>query len=106
MLLRLHRLASCLYSGLYPARNGAIGDYSACRPDLKMFPAYLRQLEYRVVLSGKKHVRPDEAFDFEQVGGVLLLNPDHPRKYRAEGLDVPHIEPLLAPHTTEANLCV
>ena len=97
---------SCLYSGLCPARNGAIGNHSACRPELKTFPAYLRQLGYRVAMSSEKHVRPDEIFDFEQVDGVLPPNPDHPRKYRAEGLDVFHIEPLLDSHDRDQPLCL
>ena len=57
---------SCLYSGLCPARNGAIGNHSACCPELKTFPVYLRQLGYRVAISGKKYVRPDEIFDFKK----------------------------------------
>ncbi|MEE8306956.1 MAG: sulfatase-like hydrolase/transferase, partial [Gammaproteobacteria bacterium] len=33
---------SVLYTGLYPARNGAMGNHSACKPGIKSLPSYLK----------------------------------------------------------------
>ena len=59
-----------LYTGLYPARNGACWNHSACRPGTKSIVHYLGDLGYRVGLCGKKHVVPDSSFPFENVSGI------------------------------------
>ncbi|MBN2272561.1 MAG: sulfatase [Sedimentisphaerales bacterium] len=58
-----------LYTGLYPMRNGCAWNHSACRPDVTSMPHHLKALGYRVGLTGKVHVQPDNVFPFEKVGG-------------------------------------
>jgi len=98
---------STLFSGLYPARHGAINNHAACRADLTTAPARLRDLGYRVVLVGKKHVRPEATFDFEYVPGLLPKRDDRLRRYRTEGIDVGAVEGILAGHAGRAQpLCL
>ncbi len=59
-----------LYTGLYPFRNGSSWNHSAARSGTRSVVHYLGDLGYRVGLSGKKHVVPDESFAFEPVPGV------------------------------------
>ncbi len=59
-----------LYTGMYPARNGACWNHSACRPGTKSIVHHLGDLGYRVALCGKKHVVPAESFEFEKVLGI------------------------------------
>ncbi len=65
-----------LYTGLYPYRSGSAWNHSAARPGTHSVVHYLRELGYRVGLSGKKHVQPADSFDFEPVKGVP--NPREP----------------------------
>src|SRR5690606_31888127 len=46
---------SVIYTGLYPARNGAMGNHTTTRPGVRSLPHYLRPLGYRVVLANKVH---------------------------------------------------
>ena len=62
-----------LYTGLYPARNGAMGNHTTCRPDIRALPTYLKALGYRVVLANKLHVAPPSVFDFELLKATLPL---------------------------------
>ncbi len=57
-----------LYTGLFPRRNGIIGNGIPAKPDVKGLPLRLRPLGYRVGLVGKKHVGPEAVFPFERVG--------------------------------------
>ena len=69
-----------LYSGLYPMSNGCAWNHSASRHDLISMPHHLRSAGYRVGLAGKVHVKPDQAFPFEKVGGFdpnCVRNPTH-----------------------------
>lgn len=59
-----------LYTGLYPFRNGSSWNHSAARPGTQSVVDHLGGLGYRVGLSGKKHVGPDDSFRFENVPGV------------------------------------
>ena len=59
-----------LYTGLYPYRSGSAWNHSSARPGTRSVVHYLRELGYRVGLSGKKHVQPADSFDFETVKGV------------------------------------
>ncbi len=98
---------STLFSGLYPARHGAINNHAVCRADLVTAPARLRELGYRVVLVGKKHVRPEATFDFEYAPGLLPKREDHRRRYRSEGVDVRAVEEILSGHAGRAQpLCL
>ena len=92
---------SVLYTGLYPARNGAMGNHTSCRPGVKSLPTYLKALGYRVVLANKTHVRPRKVFDFEYVKATLPRDPKQPRRYRAEGLDTKVVDRLLASHARQ-----
>ena len=92
---------SVLYTGLYPARNGAMGNHTQTRPDVRSLPHYLRPLGYRVVLANKIHVQPAQAFPFEILKATLPANSDQPRRYRQEGLDVAVVERFLQDHRRE-----
>ena len=89
---------SSLYTGLYPARHGAMGNHTECHADLNTLPMLLRELGYRVAIAGKKHVKPDTLFDFEYIGGFLPNREEHARKYRKEGLDVAPVGHFLSTH--------
>ncbi|TWU19296.1 sulfatase family protein [Allorhodopirellula heiligendammensis] len=58
-----------LYSGLYPMRNGCAWNHSASFDDIQTMPDYLGEIGYRVGIAGKVHVKPDQAYPFESVGG-------------------------------------
>jgi len=89
---------SVIYTGLMPLRNGAHGNHSAVRAEVKSLPTYLGKLGYRVVLAGKTHIRPRESFPFEYVAAHLPRDPAADRRYRAEGLDTRAVDKLLAAH--------
>jgi len=92
---------SALYTGLWPARNGAMGNHTDCKPGIKSLPAYLKALGYRVALANKADVRPAAVFDFETVKATLPPNPNLKRRYRAEGLDTAAVDSFLAAHARE-----
>ena len=92
---------AALYTGLYPARNGTMGNHTNSRPGLKALPAYLRALGYRVVLANKADVRPASVFDFEILEAALPKNPAINRRYRGEGLDPAKVDAFLATHARE-----
>ena len=92
---------STLYTGLYPARHGAMANHSACHSHLEILPKALRELGYRVAIAGKKHVKPDELFDFESIDAFLPKSTEHERKYRREGLDTGPVEQFLSKHKQE-----
>jgi len=58
-----------LYTGQYPLRNGCNWNHSASLPGTTSMPHHLGKLGYRVGLAGKVHVKPNDAFPFEKVGG-------------------------------------
>ncbi len=89
---------SALYTGLYPARNGCMGNHTTCRSDITALPTYLRRLGYRVVLAHKAHTIPKEVFSFEYLQAGLPKNPAIARVYRMEGLDTKAIDSFLAEH--------
>ncbi len=92
---------STLYTGLYPARHGAMGNHTECNSTLEALPKMLRKLGYRVAIAGKTHVKPETLFDFEYVGGFPPKRAEHARKYRAEGLDTAPVESFLSTHRQE-----
>ena len=92
---------STLYTGLYPARHGAMGNHTECHSYLTALPNTLRELGYRVAIAGKTHVKPETLFDFEYIGGFLPKRAEHNRKYRAEGLDTAPVERFLSNHRQE-----
>ena len=92
---------SVIYTGLYPARNGAMGNHTTCKPGTRSLPSYLKALGYRVVLANKVHIGPRTVFDFEFLKAAMPRNPKHPRRYRAEGLNVETVGRFLAAHAKE-----
>ncbi len=92
---------STLYTGLYPARHGAMGNHTECHATLDTLPKLLREQGYRVAIAGKTHVKPASLFDFEYIGGFLPKQEEHRRKYRAEGLDTDPVEKFLSTHQQE-----
>ncbi len=89
---------AAMFTGLYPARNGTMGNHTDSRPGLEALPGYLRGLGYRVVIANKNDTRPKEVFDFEMLKATLPPDPAHPRRYRAEGLDTRAVDAFLAAH--------
>jgi arylsulfatase A-like enzyme len=89
---------SVLWTGLYPARNGCMGNHTICRDDITALPTYLKKLGYRVVLMHKVHARPAEVFNFEYVEAKLPSMPQRRRTYRMEGLDTTVVDQFLAEH--------
>lgn len=90
-----------MYSGLHSARNGLMGNHTACRPDLKTLPHYLEPLGYRVVLANKNHIKPLSVLPVEILKATLPPNPEEKRTYRAEGLDPQAVDEFLAAHRRE-----
>ncbi|CAE7287911.1 unnamed protein product [Symbiodinium sp. CCMP2456] len=62
-----------LMTGLYPVRSGAYPNHTFVKDGVKSVCHYLGDLGYRVALSGKRHIAPEEVFPFEYSGGA---NPD------------------------------
>lgn len=54
-----------LYTGLYPVKSGAYPQTTWVYPGVRSIAHYLRPLGYRVALTGKRHVLPEEAFPFD-----------------------------------------
>jgi uncharacterized sulfatase len=54
-----------LLTGLYPVRSGAYPNHTFVKPGTKSIVQYLKPLGYRVAFSGKRHISPEEIFDFE-----------------------------------------
>lgn len=58
-----------LYSGQYPMRNGCAWNHAASRRTTTSLPHYLGDLGYRTGIAGKIHVKPSNAFPFENIPG-------------------------------------
>jgi N-sulfoglucosamine sulfohydrolase len=56
-----------LYTGLYPVRNGVAWNHSIAREGTKSICHHLRELDYRVGITGKTHVKPAGVFPFDNV---------------------------------------
>lgn len=98
-----------LYTGQYPMRNGCAWNHSASRPETESLPQHLGRLGYRVGLAGKVHVKPAEAFPFEEVAGFdrsCVRDPTRPhdtkpiREFIARDDDEPFclVVALVEPH--------
>jgi arylsulfatase A-like enzyme len=92
---------AAMFTGMYPLRNGTMGNHTDCRPDVKSLPSYLKPLGYRVVAANKTDVRPPSVFDWEALPATLPKDPKFNRRYRFEGLDTSKIDAFLAAHTKE-----
>lgn len=59
-----------LFTGLYPARHGAYQNHKPVNSGIKSITHYLKDVGYRVALSGKDHMtKPKETFPFEIIPG-------------------------------------
>jgi len=58
-----------LHTGLYPMRNASVWNHSATRPGLPSTASILKDLGYRVGLTGKRHLYPSWNYPFEGVPG-------------------------------------
>ena len=54
-----------IYTGLYPVRSGAWPNHTCVYPGTKSIAHFLKDAGYRVALSGKTHIAPQESFPFE-----------------------------------------
>lgn len=63
-----------LYTGIYPVKSGAYPNHTFAKDGTKSIVHHLKPLGYRVALSGKSHVSPNEVFPFEY--SSLKNNPD------------------------------
>ena len=63
-----------IYTGLYPVKSGAYPNHTFAEPGTRSVVHYLKPLGYRVALSGKRHIAPQEVFPFEYLPGGS--NPD------------------------------
>jgi|GEM_PF-587285 len=59
---------SALFTGMYPHHNGAQMNHFTVKPGVNNLPQFLKQLGYRVVISGKTDVFPLDNFPFEVIG--------------------------------------
>ena len=59
-----------IYTGLYPVKSGAYPNHTFAKPGTGSVVHYLKPLGYRVALSGKRHIAPQEVFPFEYVASV------------------------------------
>ncbi len=91
---------AAIFTGLWPQRNGTMGNHTDCRPGIKSLPDYLRPLGYRVVAVNKTDVRPDSVFDWEYLPATLPTNHKF-RRYRDEGLDTSKVDAFLAEHVRD-----
>jgi N-sulfoglucosamine sulfohydrolase len=62
-----------LYTGMFPIRNGAYPNHSKVYKGVKSLPHHLKELGYRVAISGKKHFGPPAAFPFKNLGDPLSV---------------------------------
>ena len=93
---------SALYTGLMPARNGAHPNHTPVHEGTQSLPHYLAPLGYRVVLFGKSHIAPREAFPFEYLEGrIAPQGPD-----QGSALDTEALEHMLATHDPHQPLCL
>ena len=63
-----------IYTGQYPVKTGAYPNHTFAKEGTKSVVHYLKPLGYRVALSGKRHIAPEEVFPFEYLPGKK--NPD------------------------------
>ena len=54
-----------IYTGIYPVKSGAWPNHTRVYPGTKSVVHYLRDAGYRVALSGKTHIGPEDSFPFE-----------------------------------------
>ena len=58
-----------LFTGQYPMQNGCAWNHSSSRSGVQSMPQRLQTFGYRVGIAGKVHVKPNDVFPFQKVGG-------------------------------------
>jgi uncharacterized sulfatase len=89
-----------MFTGLWPQRNGTMGNHTDCRPEIRSLPAFLQVLGYRVVAANKTDVRPKSVFGWELLPATLPTDSKF-RRYRDEGLDTTKVDEFLTAHLQE-----
>ena len=93
---RMHSpIATCaparaaLFTGMYPARSGAIGNHAAgqIKKGVRTLPTVLQPLGYTVALGGKRHFNPMSQFPFEFYTGDVAGDADDSADIRNGGLE-------------------
>ncbi|MEM9830262.1 MAG: sulfatase [Bacteroidota bacterium] len=54
-----------LLTGLYPVKNGAYANHSHVYPHVKSIIHHLQPIGYRMALTGKRHIGPEEVYPFQ-----------------------------------------
>lgn len=72
-----------IYTGIYPVKSGAWPNHTCVYPGTKSIAHYLKDVGYRVALSGKTHIAPRESFPFEYDGEFKSADPARPNPYPA-----------------------
>lgn len=73
-----------LYTGMYPTKTGAYPNHTFAQPGTRSVVQYLKPEGYRVALAGKRHIAPQEIFDFEYLGAAKNLNFDLVDRFLAD----------------------
>ncbi|MET0300672.1 MAG: sulfatase [Flavitalea sp.] len=71
---------SSFLTGLMPFKNGAHGNHSGVKEDVKSIVQYLRPLNYKVAIAGKLHIGPESVFNFEKIANTNVVEPGHEKK--------------------------
>lgn len=77
----------CLYTGMYPIKNGGYANHSRIDDGVKSMPHYMGDLGYRVGLAGKWHIQPVKSFPFEEVPGFRKNCVHEDPSYTLDGVD-------------------
>ncbi len=91
---------AAMFTGLWPQRNGTMGNHTDCFDGIQALPAYLQKLGYRVVAANKTDVRPRSVFGWELLPAKLPTDIKF-RRYRDEGLDTAKVDAFLTSHQRE-----
>lgn len=91
-----------MFTGLWPQRNGTMGNHTDCRPGIRSLPSYLQALGYRVVAANKMDVRPNSDFGWELLPATLPTNHKF-RRYRDEGLDTAKVDAFLSKYVRDGS---
>lgn len=89
-----------MFTGLWPQRNGTMGNHTDSRAGIQSVAQYLQALGYRVVAANKTDVRPRSVFAWELLPAKLPTDPKF-RRYRDEGLDTAKVDAFLTAHLRE-----
>lgn len=64
-----------IYTGIYPVKSGAWPNHTRVYPGTKSIAHYLGDAGYRVALSGKTHIGPEDSFPFEYSSEFRAADP-------------------------------